>query len=257
MRNLKIWLSYRGTAYHGFQRQDNALSIQQVLEDTYASITGEKSVVHGCSRTDAGVHALQFCAHIHSSSPIPCERLKYAWNNLLPSDIAIHSCTQAADDFHARFDCKGKEYVYRIYDGAQKEPFLSDRALWYPYPLDAEKMDQAARQIEGTHDFAAFCATGSSVRGTVRTVYSCACVRQGECVEVTVRGNGFLYNMVRIIAGTLLYVNEGKIDAGKIPQMLAAKDRTLAGKTLPPHGLYLRRVFYDDTVSSPAVTERK
>lgn len=243
-RNLKVMTAYRGTRYHGFQRQENGVTVQQVLETALSRILNEPVTAHGCSRTDAGVHARQFCFHVKTASRIPPLGFVRGMNTILPEDVSILSCEDAPEQFHARFDCKGKEYVYEIYNAEPHDPFTSDLALHYRRPLDVALMRRAAKYFVGTHDFTSFRASGAKQTDPVRTVWKCEVGRHGERVTVSVGGDGFLYNMVRILVGTLLYVNEGKLQPEDIPGVLAGKNRLLAGRTAPACGLYLNQVLY-------------
>lgn len=248
MRTLKLTIAYRGTRYHGFQRQPNAMTIQGVLEQQLSRVLNHPLTVYGCSRTDTGVHANCFCLHLHTERPIPCKNLVRGVNGYLPDDISVLSCEEASPDFHARFDCRGKEYLYRIHNHESKNPFLTDLAYHYRRPMDDDLMQRALRDVIGTHDFHSFCAQATEKSDTVRTIYDASLVRSGDMVEIFISGNGFLYNMVRILVGTLLDISEGKIPADAMPDILAAKDRLAAGRTAMAHGLYLNRVFYDDIV---------
>lgn len=244
MRNLKVRISYRGTAYHGFQRQENAVSVQNILEDRLSRLTASDVKINGCSRTDTGVHANEYYFSFKTMHGIPCENIVRGMNSLLPPDIAVLGCEEADDDFHARYSCIGKEYVYKILNSKIRSPFMNDLAFQYPYQLDIEVMNAAARHIVGTHDFLCFCGALGIKENTVRTVNDCNVSRDGDIVTVTVSGDGFLYNMVRIIVGTLIYVNEGRLSADDIPSIIESRDRNNAGITAKPHGLYLNRVFY-------------
>lgn len=235
-------MAYDGSCYHGFQRQENALAVQQVVEDTIEKLIGEKTVIYGCSRTDTGVHARQFVFNFHTDSTITENGVVYGLNTLLPDDIAILSCEEAADDFHARYHCTGKEYEYFIHNSRIKDPFCANTAYRYGYKLDEFLMHKAAQSFVGEHDFKAFCSSACDKENTVRTINSFTVERNGSLVKFTVSGNGFLYNMVRIMVGTLLAVNEGKIN--DIESIISSRDRTKAGKTVPPQGLYLNKVFY-------------
>lgn len=248
MRTLKLTIAYRGTQYHGFQRQPNAMTVQGVLEQQLSRVLNHPLTVYGCSRTDTGVHANCFCLHLHTERPIPCKNLVRGVNGYLPDDISVLSCEEVRSDFHARFDCKGKEYLYRIHNHESKNPFLTDLAYHYRRPMRDELMQRALRDVIGTHDFHSFCAQATEKSDTVRTIYDASLVRSGDMVEIFISGNGFLYNMVRILVGTLLDISEGKIAADAMPDILAAKDRLAAGRTAMAHGLYLNRVFYDDIV---------
>ena len=246
MRNLKICIAYNGTAYHGWQRQNNNITVQQLIEDCMSRIMNGKITAHGCSRTDAGVHAREFFLNAKTESAIPCPGLMRAMNNMLPDDIALLSCEDADEDFHARFSAHGKEYIYLVNNAPCKDVFGSDLALFYPYRLDEKRLDSAAKLFVGTHDFAAFCKAEAKghLKTTVRTVYSFSVERSHDTVSFTVSGDGFLHNMVRIMVGTLIYVNEGKRTEADILRSLGTGERTDAGVTIPPHGLYLNKVIY-------------
>ncbi|HBI51215.1 MAG TPA: tRNA pseudouridine(38-40) synthase TruA [Ruminococcaceae bacterium] len=247
MRNLKICIAYNGSAYHGWQRQNNNITVQQLVEDCMSRIMNSKITAHGCSRTDAGVHAREFCLNARTDSAIPCPGLMRAMNKMLPDDIAVLSCEDADEDFHARFSAHGKEYIYIVNNAPHKDVFGSDLALFYPYPLDEKRLDAAAKLFTGTHDFSAFCKAEAKqhLRSTVRTVRSFDVSRSDDTVTFTVSGDGFLHNMVRIMVGTLIYLNEGKRTEADIIRSLETGERTDAGITIPPHGLYLNKVFYN------------
>lgn len=247
MRNLKVFIAYNGAEYHGFQRQDNAISVQEVVENCIGKLLKIPApVIYGCSRTDTGVHARRFCFNVHLDSRIPCEGFMKGMNTLLPPDIAVLSCEDAPEDFHARYFTKGKEYVYLITNAPQRDVFFQKLAYHYPYELDIEKMNRAARLLVGEHDFAAFCRAEGKARmkSTVREIYSFTAEKKEEVCELRISGSGFLYNMVRICAGTLIYVSEGKLTVDDIKTALSTGDRNYAGKTLPPEGLYLNEVWY-------------
>lgn len=246
MRNLKVITAYRGTKYHGFQRQNNAITVQAVLEQKLSKVLNEPVTITGCSRTDTGVHANQFCFNVKTNSRISCLGFTRGVNGELPADISILSCEDAPPDFHARFDCKGKEYVYRIHCSESKNPFAEDLMFHYRRKIDLEAVRKAAGHFVGTHDFSSFCADCANVSTTVRTIYSFDIENSGDSVIMLVKGNGFLYNMIRIMVGTLIDVSEKRIAPDDIPQILEAKDRLRAGRTAMAHGLYLNRVFYDE-----------
>ncbi|MCR5730896.1 MAG: tRNA pseudouridine(38-40) synthase TruA [Ruminococcus sp.] len=246
MRNLKVMTAYRGTKYHGFQRQNNALTVQEVLERCVSKVLNEQVTITGCSRTDTGVHANQFCFNVHTNSSIKCLGFTRGVNGELPDDISILSCEDALEDFHARFNCVGKEYVYKIHCSESKNPFASDLMFHYRRPFDLEAVKKAARYFVGEHDFTSFCADCSNLSTTVRTIYSLEIENNGDSVTMLVKGNGFLYNMIRIIAGTLIDVSEKRFSPDDIPSILEAKDRLKAGRTAMAHGLYLNRVFYTE-----------
>ncbi|MCH5207434.1 MAG: tRNA pseudouridine(38-40) synthase TruA [Oscillospiraceae bacterium] len=247
MRNLKVFISYNGAEYHGFQRQENAVSVQEIVENTIGKLLKtEPPVIYGCSRTDAGVHARRFCFNVKIENNIPCVGFVKGMNTLLPDDIAVLSCEEADDDFHARFCTKAKEYVYLINNKPERDVFLRKLAYHYPLPLDIDKMRSAASLFVGEHDFSAFCRSEGKkrVKSTVRTIYSVSVSETGGIVEIKIKGNGFLYNMVRIITGTLIYISEGKRSLADVENALVTGDRELAGMTLPPDGLYLNEVYY-------------
>ena len=244
MRNLKVMAAYRGTAYHGFQRQENAVGVQNIIEGVLERLTDAAVKINGCSRTDTGVHANEYCFNFETEHGIPCGNIIRGMNSLLPDDIAILDCQEAAPDFHARYSCIGKEYVYLILNRPSKSPFMADLALHYPFALDTELLENAAQDFVGTHDFTSFCGMANQKEDSVRTIEYFKIQKNESLVKLIVKGDGFLYNMVRIMAGTLIFINEKKLAPDSIPEILAAKDRNLAGKTIQAHGLYLNKVFY-------------
>lgn len=254
-RDMKILIkiSYCGTAYCGYQVQPNGVSIQQKLNEAARATFGFDCDIVGCSRTDSGVHANEFCATVskkgNSDLPtvIPPEKIPLALSAYLPQDISVFDCRWVSDEFHARYDVKEKEYLYRIYNRSVRSPFEESRAAHIPRLItddDLQRMNLAAKKLCGTHDFSAYMAQGSSVKSTVRTVTRCEAWREGDVVLIRIAADGFLYNMVRIIAGTLLSVAQGKISPKDIDMITASRNRTLAGTTMPACGLYLNRVFY-------------
>lgn len=244
-RNLLLKISYDGARYHGWQVQENALTVQEVFQKALFSVTGLSEDIKACSRTDTGVHAREFCVSLKTESFIPPERMQAALNHYLPEDIAVKDCKAVPLDFHARYSCKGKEYTYEIWNHPVREPFLSGRALHYWYPIDEKQLDKAARHYIGRHDFSSFCTLDRREKGDLtRTVTEAKVERRGNLVVFTVAADGFLYNMVRIMTGTLLRVQQGKFSPEDIPGILEAKDRSAAGPTAPACGLYLNRVFY-------------
>ena len=237
-------MRYDGTRYHGWQVQENAVTVQQTLQDALEKLFGERLPVTGCSRTDAGVHAQMYCCNFRTDSAISCEKLPYALNAHLPDDIGVYACREVPEDFHARYACIGKRYVYKIHNSPFRDPFRMGYAYTYRPQLDAALLHMQAEDFLGTHDFASFAAAGGSVEDTVRTVQDVCVRRNGDLVCFEVQADGFLYNMVRIMTGTLLGIAEGKLERGSIPDILKAKDRSLAGVTAPPQGLYLKEVYY-------------
>ena len=239
-------MSYNGARYHGYQIQNNAESIQQTVENAIKTLIGEAVTINGCSRTDTGVHAKAFVFNFKTENNIPCSGFIKGMNALLPTDIAILSCEEVDDSFHARFDSKGKEYLYRINGAEVRDVFAENLAMHYPYKLDYEKMRSAAKLLCGTHDFAAFCKAEAKehLATTVRTVYSVDIIENNGYTEIYVSGDGFLHNMVRILVGTLIYISEGKRTEQDIKNALETGDREFAGKTVAPCGLYLNKVFY-------------
>ncbi len=244
MRNLLLSLMFDGTGYHGWQVQKNAVTVQQTLQDAIERILGVRENVVGCSRTDSGVHANMFCCNMRTENEIQPEKLKTALNAVLPEDIAVTSCGEVPYTFHARYDCVSKEYKYLILNSKQRNPFYVNRALFYPHSIDADMMNTEAKAFLGLHDFSSFCAADSSVDDKARNIKSISVKRNGSFVEFTVEADGFLYNMVRIMVGTLLDINSGKIERNSISEIIESKDRKQAGKTAPACGLYLNKVNY-------------
>lgn len=250
MRNLLLTICYDGSHYHGWQVQQNAVSVQGVFQEALWRVLGERPDIKGCSRTDSFVHALEFCVSFRTEHGIPCARLVGALNHFLPRDIAVRSCAEVPPDFHARYSCTGKEYEYRIWNERVRSPFLEGRALHYWNGLDLSRLNCAAARFVGPHDFTSFCAVDARERGNmVRTVTRADWEREGGIVRFTVAADGFLYHMVRIMVGTLLRVAEGKLEPGDIEGILAAENRRAAGPTAPPQGLYLKKVYYNKDVN--------
>ena len=246
MRNIALILMYNGSAYHGWQVQKTEISVAATLERGLSMVCGEPIRVVGCGRTDAGVHAEHYVANFHTSSRIPTDRLPFAVNTHIPEDIVVKAAFEVAEDFNAISSCIKKEYTYRIYNSRFKNPFYVNRAYFYPKKLDEEFLNRAAHMFVGTHDFRAVRSVGTETKSTVRTIYWCDVTRNGDLLELKVCANGFLYNMVRAITGTVLYAAEGKFAPEDIPAILESGDRTAAGPTVPPGGLYLTRLWYED-----------
>lgn len=243
-RRFRLTVEYDGTAYCGWQRQQNGPSVQQELESALQRLTGESAAVVGSSRTDAGVHARGLCAHFDSATRIPADKLAFALNTALPPDIRVRESALAPEGFHARYSACGKVYRYAFYNERHDRALGRQYAAHWPVPLDERAMDAEARALLGTHDFAAFAASGSAVRSTVRTMYRVSVSRRGGEVTLTILGDGFLYNMVRIIAGTLAEVGCGKREGGAIARAIQTGDRLALGQTAPARGLTLEAVLY-------------
>ena len=246
MKNIALKLMYNGAAYHGWQVQKDLPTVAETLEKALSSVCGGRVKVTGCGRTDAGVHAERYVANFRTDSRIPCERLPLAVNTRLPEDIAVAAAFEVDEGFNAIGSCLKKEYTYRIYNSRIHNPFYVDRAYFYPKRLDEAVMDRAARAFEGKHDFRAVRSVGTETRTTVRTIYYCYVTRSADLLELKVCADGFLYNMVRAITGTALYAAEGKLTPEDIPAILESGNRTLAGPTVPPGGLYLTKLWYED-----------
>ena len=247
-RNIALRLMYNGTAYHGWQVQKNAVSVAETLEKALESVVGHRVKCTGAGRTDAGVHAQVYVANFRTTSAIPCDRLPLAVNTRLPKDIVVVKATQVPMAFNAIGSCLRKEYTYRIYNSRLGNPFYVDRAWFYPRHLDEGIMQQAASQFVGKHDFRAVRSVGTETRTTVRTVHYFDISRREELIQCRVCADGFLYNMVRAMVGTIVYAAEGKLSPEDIPAILDSGNRTLAGPTVPPGGLYMTRLWYEEPV---------
>lgn len=244
MKNIQLIISYRGTHYCGWQIQPNGISIQEVITIVIGELTGERVNLIGSGRTDARVHALGQCANFFTTSTIPPERFYRALNTKLPTDIRILSSKECSQDFHSRYSAKGKCYLYKIHEGIVASPFSSDLAFHVNKSLDWQAIEEAAAYFLGEHDFKAFMASGSLLKNTVRTIQKISFEKKNDFCEITIKGNGFLYNMVRIIVGTLYEVGYHRIVPEEISGIIKGMDRTKAGVTAPPHGLYLKDVIY-------------
>ena len=249
-RNIALRLSYDGSRYHGWQVQKTEITVAETLEKALTKVCGHPVKVVGCGRTDAGVHALSYCANFRTDCTIPIDRVPLAVNARLPADIAVSAAVEAPEDFNAIGSCIRKEYVYRIHNSRVRDPFLEHCACFYPAPLDIALMQRAGRAFEGTHDFAAVRSVGTETKTTVRTVYWCRAEQEGDRITVAVCADGFLYNMVRAIVGTMVYASYGKLEPEEIPALLEKGDRRLTGPTMPPQGLYMNRVWYEGAVGA-------
>ncbi len=243
---IVLEIEYDGTDYCGWQIQPNGITVQEEIERAIEKVTGKRETVIGSGRTDSGVHAAMQVAHFDTDTTIPPEKFALALNAVLPKDIRIKCSKETDENFHARFSAKKKTYVYKMYTGEVSSPLKDRYALFIPYKINVENMQKAATLLVGTHDFKCFLAANSEVKDTIRTIYSSTVTASGNDIEYTVSGNGFLYNMVRIIAGTLLKVGEGKLKAEEIGDILTCGDRARAGITLPARGLTLLSVEYPE-----------
>lgn len=246
MRRILCTVEYDGTSYAGWQRQLNGLAVQQVLEEALARATGAPVTITGASRTDAGVHALGQTFHFDTESSIPPEKYPFVLNTMLPWDIRVHQGQQVPSDFHARFLTCGKRYTYRICNSRHGSALRRNLCAHVPLPLDTDAMDQAAQALLGRHDFAAFQASGGTAKTTVRTLTLAQVTRAGDDVTLVVEGDAFLYNMVRIIAGTLIEIGLGRRNADAFSRAIATGDRLALGVTAPASGLELTRVYYPE-----------
>ena len=244
MKRVLLTIKYDGTSYHGWQVQNNALTVQEVMQDSLERLLGSRPSLSGCSRTDAGVHAREFCCHLDCNETIPKEAFLRGLNSILPNDIAVIDYREVPNDFHARYDAKGKNYVYRFYCSKITDPFLSRYAWRLDRELDVEKINVFCSSLVGTHDFLPFSSSGRTVEDTVRTISECRMITDEGLPALSVTANGFLYNMVRIITGTALAVSDGRLASDCAEEIFSSKLRSKAGETVPPHGLFLNKVFY-------------
>ena len=246
MKRILLTVEYDGTNYAGWQRQINGLAVQQVLEEALQKATRERIVVTGASRTDAGVHALGQAVHFDTESRIPPEKYPFVLNTMLPRDVRVHTGREVPDGFHARFMTCGKRYTYRIINSRHASAIRRNTHVHVPLPLDLAPMQEAAKQLLGTHDYAAFQAAGGTAKTTIRTITSAELIRFGDEIILTVEGDAFLYNMVRIIAGTLIEIGLGKRSVNAFSEAYETLDRLSLGVTAPPQGLELTTVYYPE-----------
>ena len=246
MKRILLTVEYDGTNYAGWQRQINGLAVQQVLEEALQKATKERIVVTGASRTDAGVHALGQAVHFDTESRIPPEKYPFVLNTMLPRDVRVHAGREVPEGFHARFMTCGKRYTYRIVNSRHASAIRRNTHVHVPLPLDLAPMQEAARQLLGTHDYAAFQAAGGTAKTTVRTITKAELTRLGDEIILTVEGDAFLYNMVRIIAGTLIEIGLGRRSVNAFSEAYETLDRLSLGVTAPPQGLELTRVYYPE-----------
>ena len=250
MRNVLLKIQYDGSRFHGSQIQKGERTVQQTVQDALKKLFPGKVTFTGCSRTDAGVHARCYCAKVTFDSDIAASKVPFALNTVLPDDIAVMAAADADDSFHPRYDVKKKTYEYRIFLGKHRDPFKEGRYWHCSYPIDRNRVRDAASHFSGTHDFKGFMSSGSSVADTVRTVYDCSAHFDGDELTISITADGFLYNMVRIIAGTIVDVGKGRIGLEELDGIIASGDRSRAGETAPPYGLYLVSVDYGKDVFS-------
>ncbi len=248
IRNIALKLMYVGTAYHGWQIQKNALTVQEVLQKALSKLLKQPIRCVGAGRTDAGVHAEVYIANFKAECSVPLERLPLAVNALLPPDVVVVSARQVSDDFNAIGSCIRKEYTYRVYNSRIRNAFHVNRVYFYPKHLDETLMAKAAQRLVGTHDFRAMRDVGTPTKTTVRTCHYFNVERRGDLIELKVCANGFLYNQVRVMTGTVLYVAEGKLAVEDLDGILERGVRTEAGPTVPPDGLYMTRLWYREPV---------
>jgi len=245
VRNIKLTVAYDGTNYHGWQTQLDKATIQETIEKAISIITKEKAILIGSGRTDRGVHALGQVANFITETKIETDKIKIALNANLPRDIRIVSSEEVSLEFNSRFDAHDKTYMYQIYNDRVNSPFYDRYTYFIPNKLNYEEMECAVKLLVGTHDFKGFMAAGSEVRTTVRTIYEVHFTKENEIIRLYITGSGFLYNMVRIIAGTLIDIGKGTKEISCIQNALETKDRTVLGHTARPEGLFLKQVFYD------------
>lgn len=243
-KNVKMELEFDGTNYSGWQRQKNAMTIQEVMEETIFKLTGEKTIIYGVSRTDSGVHAKEYIANFHTGSSIPADRFSYALNTRLPKDIRVLHSTEVSEDFHSRYNAKGKTYSYSILNRREEPALYTNYMHHVKRPLDIDLMKEGSKYILGTHDFKCFKSEGSITRDDVRTVYDIYFTNEDNIIKIFIKGNGFLYNMVRIISGTLVNVGLKNIESQEIINIIASKKRNRASICLPAKGLCLEKVWY-------------
>lgn len=245
MKRVKMIVAYDGTNYCGWQIQPNGITIEQVLNEHLSRLLGEEIKVTGASRTDSGVHSLGNVCIFDTNTRIPAEKISFALNQKLPEDIVVQESCEVGMDFHPRFSKSRKTYEYRILNRKMRMPTRRLDTYFFHYPLDVEAMNQAAQYLVGEHDFQSFCSANSQAETTVRKIYSCSVEKEGDIIRIRVTGGGFLYNMVRIIAGTLIKVGNGDLMPEDMKTIIAACDRSKAGPTAPAHGLTMIGLEYE------------
>ena len=245
MKRVKLIVAYEGVNYHGWQLQPNALTVEGVLNRELSALLKEEITVIGASRADAGVHSLGNVAVFDTKTRMPAEKISYALNQHLPDDIVVQDSCEVAADFHPRHCNSRKTYEYRIWNAMFPLPTLRRQTYFYHRPLDVQRMQQAADHLVGVHDFKSFCSVNTQVEDTTRELFQAKVTQEGALIRIRVTGSGFLYNMVRILAGTLIQVGNGQLAPEAIPDILKAKDRTAAGPTAPAHGLTMIGIEYE------------
>ncbi|OQC01452.1 MAG: tRNA pseudouridine synthase A [Firmicutes bacterium ADurb.Bin099] len=245
LKNILLTIEYCGKNYSGWQRQLNGVSVQEKIEDAIEKLTGQKIGINGSGRTDAKVNALGQCANFKIDCTIPPSKFGMALNSMLPEDIRIVKSKEVDMDFHARYNATGKHYRYTILNRTAPSAIYKHTTYHMKYPLDVDKMIKAGSYFVGKQDFRGFMSAGSKIKKTVRTIYSLDITKDGDLIIIDIKGNGFLYNMVRIIAGTLTEVGRGNIPVEKIKDIIQSRDRSRCGPTLKASGLCLMEVYYD------------
>lgn len=244
VRNIKLTIAYDGTNYHGWQIQNSVKTVQETIEKAIEIITKEKINLIGSGRTDKGVHAIGQVANFSTNSKIETSKIKIAINANLPKDIRIINSEEEELEFNSRYDAKKKTYLYQIYNNQINSPFYNDYTLFLPFELNLQNIEQSAKKLVGTHDFKAFMSTGSEVKTTIRTIFETKLEKENNIIKFSITGNGFLYNMVRIIVGTLIDIGMDKKDLSCFDKAFEIKDRTILGATAKPEGLFLKNVYY-------------
>jgi len=251
MKNVKLTIEYDGTNFSGWQKQPNGRTVQEEIEKALSELLKKEVKIYGSGRTDAGVHALGQVANFQDEFTIPVDRIPMALNGMLPQDISIRSAVEVNPSFHARYSAKGKKYIYKIFNSKVKSPLLRNYAYFVSDELDTVEMKRASINYVGEHDFRGFMASGSSVKNTVRTIYSFDVWLNDKMIIIETRGNGFLYNMVRIMIGTLVDIGRGRMKADDLPGIIKSGIRDRAGYTAPAQGLYLAEVYYVENINIP------
>lgn len=254
MKRVKLVVAYDGTNYCGWQVQPNGVTIESVLNEHLSKLLKEDIVVTGASRTDSGVHSLGNVAVFDTNTRMPAEKISFALNQKLPEDIVVQDSCEVPEDWHPRYQKGRKTYEYRILNKTFRNPTRRLDTYFYHHALDVEAMQKAAKYLEGEHDFKSFCAVKAQVKTTIRTIYSCKVTKEDDIITIRVTGNGFLYNMVRIIAGTLMKAGAGDIKPEEMPDILEKCDRSAAGPTAPAHGLTMIGIEYEAEIN-PARTK--